>query len=136
MYSSIGLNLLFVIVIITLLVKYFKLKREDAEFEAEIQCRLTNPILQVDRVDCFTGQVGPFSLGSLENLLGDCEREPLIPIWGRSQNIGINARFQASDSTHSSVSDDTFLRHITKHMSMKTFKPSAPNENDVNESTV
>jgi hypothetical protein len=126
LYLSLTFNVLLLIALITLLFQYLKVKREDREFEAEIQRRL-NPIVRVDRM---RGQVGAFSLGSLEDLLQtENEHEPLLQSQRRNrQNIsGASYQFQVR-SNESSVSDDTFLRHRSEYMFMKTFKPSAPNE--------
>jgi hypothetical protein len=123
MYLSIGLNFIFLIAFITLLIYYLKLKREDREFEAEIQRRL-HPSVRVDR---FTGQVGPFSLGSLDNLLQDHEneRQPLLRSAAQTIGGGLGQENPTYHSNESSVSDDTFLRRRTENLSMKTFKPDA-----------
>jgi hypothetical protein len=63
MYLSLGFNILLLLALISVLFFYLKLKREDREFEAQIQRSLHPP------VNRFTGQVGHFSLGSLESLL-------------------------------------------------------------------
>ena len=74
MYLSLGLNVILVLAFFSLLASYYKLKKEDRDFEAQIQNSLRRPI-----VNRFTGQVGPFSLGSLEDLLNEHnERAPLI----------------------------------------------------------
>jgi hypothetical protein len=127
LYLSIGLNVLLIIGLIVLLFKYLKLKREDMEFEENVRRSLAPSAPRVDR---YTGQVGPFSLGSLENLLPDNERQPLL------QNQIRSAGFQTSVSAQSSVSDETFLRHRSEYMFMKTFKPEAAEQPRMNESRV
>jgi hypothetical protein len=63
MFLSLGFNVLLLVALLSVLFSYWKLKREDREFEAEIERRLGGP------VNRFTGQVGHFSIGSLESLL-------------------------------------------------------------------
>ena len=132
MYLSLGLNIVLIISLIALLIRYLKLRREDREFEDQIQRSLSTTV----PVNRFTGQVGAFSLGSLEDLLGGLgeqnERQPLLQsgsqhaTGGRSgpQNVR-GARLQETLSTSSTVSDDTFLRHRPDYKCMKTFKPEA-----------
>jgi hypothetical protein len=132
MYSSVGFNFLLLVALVTVLVKYFKLKREDREFEAEISRRLHTP-----HVDPVRGIVGQFSIGSLENLLAIDENER-APLLNRSQNQIIRpSRSQQNYSNASTVSDDTFLNHRPPdYMNMKTFKPEPEKPKQTNESTV
>ncbi len=136
MYSSIGFNLLLLFALVTVLVKYLKLKREDREFEDEISRRL-----DTTHVDRFRGTVGHFSIGSLENLLAIDENER-VPLLNRSQNPIIRpstsgAQQQHSYSNASTVSDDTFLNHRPpQYMNMQTFKPEPEKPKQTNESTV
>jgi hypothetical protein len=114
---------LFLITLLLLLFFYIKLKREDREFEDAIQ-RTLEP-----RVNRFTGQVGPFSLGSLQSLLNEPdEREPLLAT-SQAQNISSGSAqgfvHVHRSSNESTISDDTFLRHRSEYMIMKTFKPTS-----------
>jgi len=127
LYVSLGLNLLLLVALVILVIKYLKLRREDREFEEGIRNALT------PTVDRFAGRVGPFSLGSFENLLAnDDENQPLL------QGATFRAGFQTTSSNQSSVSDDTFLRHRSEYMFMKTFKPEAEKskQKPISESTV
>ncbi len=133
MYLSIGFNIILFVALLAILVKYFKLKREDREFEAEIHRRLHTS----GDVDRFAGRVGDFSIESLENLLAEeNERAPLL----QSQIIRRQTQQQTHSNTSSVVSDNTFLNHRPPpHMSMKTFKPETTKENqttDINETKV
>jgi hypothetical protein len=122
LYVSLFFNVALVIGLIILLIKYLKVRREDREFEEELQRRL-NPIVRVDRM---RGQVGNFSIDSLENLLAEIEneRQPLLQATTSHTTSHIRmTRFQTPESNESSVSDDTFLRN--RPMSMNTFKPEA-----------
>jgi hypothetical protein len=96
------------------------MKKENREFESEIQRRLQ------PSVDRFAGRVGPFSLGSMEDLVNEIseelgERQPLI---GNENTIRSRVvhTFQNA-STSESVSDEAFLRHRSEYMFMSTFKP-------------
>jgi hypothetical protein len=121
LYLSLVLNIFLIIGVIALLIKYFKDRRSHRQFQTEVEQRL-NPVVRVNR---FTGQVGNFSLTSLENLLAEDENErrnerlPLIPSTSNSRMSGM----RRSQSNESTVSDNTFLRN--RPMSMKTFKPEA-----------
>jgi len=126
-----------IIGLIVLAIYYLQLRKKYRGLQAEIQ-RL-RPTVNVNR---FTGQVGPFSLGSIlgsmQDLLNDepDEQQPLIP--NRFENVGREGvELQNVHSNSSSVSDDTFLRHRTE-FAMTTFKPSAPTQDkvEVNESSV
>jgi hypothetical protein len=66
-------------------------------------------------------------------LTPDDERDPLLRT--QPQNIagGFRNTFGSNSST---VSDDTFLRHRTEHLSMKTFKPQTASNTNENETTV
>ncbi len=137
LFGSIALNLILIIALITLIVYYLKLRKENKKLQAEIQARLRSRVT----VNQLTGQVGPFSLGSILGSMQDLlnepdEEQPLIS--NRFENIGCQGLIlQEVHSNSSSVSDDTFLRHRTDY-GMRTFKPSAPQEdrNATNESSV
>jgi hypothetical protein len=68
-------------------------------------------------------------------LTPDDERDTLLG--SQPQNIarGFQSTF-GNRSNSSSVSDDTFLRHRTEHMNMKTFKPETASNTNENETTV
>jgi len=121
MYLSIGFNIILFVALLAILIKYFMLKREDREFEAEIQRRLQTSV-DVDR-----GQVGDFSIGSLEDLLAEDERRPLL----QSQIIRRVPNQQTSSNASSVVSDDTFVHHRPPaYMHMKTFKPETEKQKE------
>jgi len=107
------------------------LRREDREFQDEIQ-RSLQPSAP-PTVNRLTGQVGMFSLGSMESLLNsdDNERRPLIA----AQSFQ-STRVHTSYSNPSPMSDEVFLRQRSEHVVMKTFKPEATRANLTNESTV
>jgi hypothetical protein len=133
LYLSIGLNFLLIIGLLVLIFKYLKLKREDMQFEEDVR-RSLQPSAP-PTVDRLTGQVGHFSLGSLENLLGD-ERQPLLGNTSHRNQLVRGAGFQSTVSNESSVSDETFLRHRTEYVFMKTFKPQAEERKRIDESSV
>jgi hypothetical protein len=127
MYISLGINIVLLIAFVALLIKYLKTRREDREFEDQIQRSLT--------VNRNTGQVGPFSLGSLDDLLNideqRDERRPLLQSMQQRPSAPPENRSNAS-----SVSDDTFLRHRPEYMLMKTFKPESRQPEKEEESKV
>jgi len=123
--------MIFFVALLAILIKYLKLKREDREFEAEIQRRLQTTV----DVDRFAGRVGNFSIESLEDLLAEeNERQPLL------QSQIIRRPPQATYSNASSISDNTFLTHKPpEYMNMKTFKPEpekSKETKDTNETKV
>jgi hypothetical protein len=130
LYLSVGLNVVLIVSFLVLLFYFLKIRKENRQFDEQIR-RALQP--QVNR---FTGQVGMFSIDSIENLLEETdrllaesdERQPLIQ--NRFQNMRRAAQVRELQtpgaSNQSSVSDDTFLRHRSEYMFMSTFKPAQP----------
>jgi hypothetical protein len=126
LYVSVGLNVLLIISVLALLFYLFKLKKENGQFERQIQRALHT------EVNRFTGQVGNFSIESIENLLEETdrllaesdERQPLLANRNQNTDPRVQAQvLQRSGSNESSVSDNTFLAHRADYMLMSTFKP-------------